>query len=100
MAVGGRDYSQYVFTTSSEMEQEKASVTDAETTVTFSAEVKAWVLYNDGPYPVYFNDSTGVSTNNFKLPSGAWMMVDVPATTIYLICNTGETATVFALGLR
>ena len=89
-----------MITTAKEEEQEKADVTDAETTVTFSAQVKAFLIYNDGPFAVHYSLSAGVSTDNFKIPSGAGLMMDLPTTNIYFICGSGETATVYVVGVR
>jgi len=100
MATGFEDWSTHAFTSASEEEQEHAHVTDAETVVTFSTEVKSWTLYNDGANAVHYSLSTGVDTDNFKIPPRAGIVRDVPATKIYLICDTGETATVYAAGHR
>lgn len=100
MATGFEDWTTQAFTSSEEEEQEVASVTDAETTMTFSAEVKAWILYNDGANAVHYSLATGVSTSNFKIPPKAWIMIDVPTTSVYFICASGETATVYAVGVR
>lgn len=100
MATGSPDYYPKIIISATEEEQEKASVTDSETTVTFSDVVQAWLFYNDGPFPVHYSLATGVDTNNFKIPPGAAFMLDVPITNLYLICATGETATVFVTGVR
>lgn len=88
------------FTSSSEQEQEKASVTDSETKIEFSKSVHSYIIFNDGPNPVHWDLVTGVDTNNFKIPPKAWFMADVPTDEIYLICATGQTATVYAVGFR
>ena len=100
MATGFEDWAQFAFTSSSEEEQEKASVDENETVITFSKEVKSWRLYNDGTAAVHYALATGVDTDNFKIPPRAGIVEDVPTTSIYLICAAGETATVYAVGLR
>lgn len=88
------------FTSSAEQEQEKASVTATETEINFSKSVHSWILFNDGPNPVHFDLTTGVDTDNFKIPAKSWIMIDVPTTDIYLICAATETAAVYAIGFR
>lgn len=100
MVSGAPDFFPRMITTASEEEQEKASVTDSETTVTFSKQVKAFLIYNDGVYSVHYSLSTGVDTDNFMIPAGAGLMMDLPTTNIYLICASGETATVYVCGVR
>ena len=100
MATGFEDWSTHAFTSASEEEQEKASVTATETVMTFSAEVKSFTLYNDGPNAVHYAYATGASTSNFKLPAKSWIFRDVVTTSLYLICATGETATVYGAGFR
>lgn len=100
MATGFEDWSIIAFTSASEEEQEKASVTDAETLMTFSAEVKSWTIYNNGPNAVHYAYATGIDTDAFKVPAKAWIFRDVPTTTIYLICATDKTATVYGAGFR
>ncbi len=100
MASGFEDWSIRAFTAASEEEQQKAAVTDSETEMTFSAEVKSWRLYNAGPNACHYALVTGVDTNNYIIPPRSWLVEDVPLTTIYLICDTGETAAVYGAGLR
>lgn len=94
------DWYKRSFTSSKEEEQEIASVTDTETTISFSSSVHSWRLYNDGANAVHYSTATGVTVNNNKLPAKSWVMEDLALTTIYLICDSGETATVYAAGLR
>lgn len=100
MTTGGPDYHPRMITSGTEGEPEKASVTDSETTVTFSSKVQAWVIYNHGPFNAHFSLVTGVDTDDFMIPSGAGFMLDIPTTNIYLICATGETATCYVYGVR
>ena len=100
MAVGSPDYFPRMITTGTEEEQKKASVTDSETTVTFSKQVKAFIIYNHGPFNAHYSLSAGVDTNNFMVPSGAGLMIDLPTTNIYLICATAQTATCYIVGVR
>ena len=100
MASGAPDFFPRMITSAQEEEQEKASVTDAETVVTFSKEIKAFVIYNNGIYSVHYSLTTGLDTDNFMIPAGAGLMMDLPTTNIYFICATGETATVYVCGVR
>jgi len=100
MTSGSPDFFPRMITTAQEEEQEKASVTASETIVTFSKEVKAFLIYNDGVYAVHYSLTTGLDTNNFMIPAGAGLMMDLPTTKIYLICATGKTATVYVVGVR
>lgn len=99
MATGYPDYSGLVITSAPNMEQKKVSVTDTEVSVTFSQPVKSWLVYNDGPAPVHFSTTSGVSTNNFKIPSGSYYGVDLNVTKLYFICPTGKTATVYVVAV-
>jgi len=94
------DWYTKAFTSSAEEEQEKASVTATETVITFSASVHSWCLYNDGPNACHYALATGVTTDNFKVPPRAGIVRDTPTTKIYLICATGQTATVYVVGVR
>lgn len=94
------DWYNRAFTSASEEEQAKASVTSTKTTITFSSSVHSWRIYNDGPNACHYALVVGVDTNAFKIPAKSWIMEDVPTTNIYLICATGETATVYATGVR
>lgn len=90
-----------VFTTSTEEEQiPKLNVTDAETEAEFNEEVKSWLVYNDGPHSIHYSLSSGVDTDNHKIPSGVSWGEDVPVKKIYLICASGENADVYVVGLR
>ena len=100
MATGFEDWSTHAFTSASEEEQEHAHVTAAETTMTFSAEVKSFTLYNNGPNAAHYAYATGVDTDAFIIPAKAWIFRDVPCTTLYLICAAAETATVYGAGFR
>jgi len=100
MATGFEDWTQQSFTSSYEEEQQKADVDDEETELTFTAEVKSWLISNEGANTVYYSLSTGVDTDNFPIFKKQAIGADTPTTTIYLICAAGETATVKAIGLR
>ena len=100
MATGSPDYFPRMITSASEGEQEKAAVTDAETVVTFSAPVQAWIIYNHGPFNVHLDLFTGVDTDNFMIPSGAGLMMDLPTTKMFLICAATETAACYVWGFR
>ena len=97
--IGGN--SEEVLSTSKEEEQiDKTSVTATETEIEFTKQVKAWLIYNDGPHAIHYALATGVDTNNHKIPSGSWWGEDVPTKKIFLICAPGENADVFPVGIR
>ena len=100
MASGFEDWTTHAFTSAEEEAQAKASVTATETELDFTDEVKSWTIYNDGPNAVHYVYVTGVNTNNFIVPSKAWIFRDVPTTKLFLICASGETATVYGAGFR
>jgi len=100
MASGSPDYFPRMITTAQEEEQEIAAVTDAETVVTFSALVKSFLIYNHGAANVHYSLSAGVTTDNFMIPSGAGLMMDLPTENIYLVCAAGETASCYIVGVR
>ena len=93
------DYKPDVFTTAYNSDQFKVSVTDTESTGSFSQQVMAWFFYNNGPNPIYFSVNSGVTTDNFKVPAKAYMWGDIPTNSIYFICDATKTATVYALGM-
>ncbi len=99
MAVGSPDYAPRMITSASADEDASASVTSTDTVVSFSQQVKSFIIYNDGPYAVHFNRDNTATTSNFKIPPKAWFMSDVPVTNLHLICASGETATVFVKGV-
>ena len=99
MASGSPDWSPKVVTSGSATQNAKANVTAVETVVTFSQQVLSFIVYNDGPYAVYISRATGVDTDDFKIPSGSFWMVDVPSTSVYLICAPGQTATCYLVGV-
>lgn len=100
MTTGSPDYFPRMITSAKEGEQEKGDVTDAETVLTFSDKVQAWLIYNNGPFNAHISLATGVDTDNFMIPSGAGLMMDLPTTSVYLICAAGETAAVYLWGFR
>lgn len=90
-----------VFTTSQIYEDKSpVEVTDQETSVTFSSQRKAVLIYNDGPNDVHFSTSPGVSTSSFKIPSLASISIVFPVTTLYFICASGQRATLYIIGER
>ena len=99
MTAGSPDWSPRVVSSGTASENKKASVTDEETIVEFTQTILSLLIYNDGPYTVYFSRETGVDTNDFKIPSGSWLMIDVPTSNIYLICDTDKTATCYIMGV-
>ena len=57
------------------------------------------IIYNDGPNPVHIKRGSSVDTDDFKIPSKAWFMTDVPTSTFSFICAAGETATCYLVGV-
>ena len=99
MASGSPDFFKRTFITGENVEQNKASVTDSDTALIFSQKVKAWIVSNDGPNAVHINFETAATTDHFKIPARGFMMLAVPLTELHFICASGETATVFAIGV-
>ena len=99
MASGSPDYSPRIVSSGSASQNAKASVTDSETVVTFSQRVLSFLIYNDGVNAVHVSRATNVDTDDFKIPAGSFWAVDVPTTSIYLICASGETATCYLVGI-
>ena len=99
MTSGSPDWSPRIVTSGSASQNAKASVTAVETVVTFTQSVLSFIIYNEGAYPVHVARATGVDTDDFKIPSGSWFMMDVPTTSIYLICAAGQTATCYLVGV-
>ena len=99
MASGTPDFSPRIITSGSNSEQLKISVTATDSSDSFSQEVKSILCYNDGPNAVHFNEDATATANSFKIPSKAWLMIDIPVTTPHFICASGETATVYVLGV-
>ncbi len=90
-----------VLSTSTEEEQiPKLNVTATETEAEFDEEVRAWLIFNDGPNPVHYALVTGVDTDNHKILSRSWWGEDVPTKKIFLICAAGKNADVYIVGLR
>jgi len=100
MTTGFADWSARTFSAAHEEDQQKATVTDTETVITFSSQVHSWRLYNNGKSTMYYSLQTGVSTNNFPIPPRAGIVEDVPTTKIYLICASGESTDARAVGIR
>lgn len=99
MATGDADWTPRIITSASNDDQVKIIVTDADSSSSFSQEVKSMVIHNDGPYPVHYNRNAASSTSKFKIPANSWFMIDVPLTTPHFICASGENATVYCYGV-
>lgn len=99
MVSGTPDFSPRVISSGSDSDQIKISVTQADSSGSFSQEVRSILVYNDGPNPVHFNEDAVANTNKFKIPAKAWLSIDIPVTTPHFICASGETATVYVLGV-
>jgi len=99
MTTGSPDWSPKIVSSGSATQNAKANVTAAETVVTFDQQVLSFIIYNDGSSAVYVSRATGVDTDDFKVPSGSFWMVDVPTTSVYLICAAAQTATCYLVGV-
>ena len=99
MVSGFPDNQLRAFTSAGSIEQKKISATAAEATTSFSQAVGAVLIYNDGNNPVHINLDATATTNSFKLPAKAWLQIDLKFTDIHTICASGETATIYAVGL-
>ncbi len=99
MASGSPDYSPRIITSASADEQLKISVTDSDTSDSFSQQVLSILIYNDGPNAVFYKRNAAAATTNQKLPAKSWIIMDIPITTPHFICASGESATVYCLGL-
>lgn len=99
MARGAPDWSPRVITSSQSDEQKKVSVTDADSTGTFTQTVQSVLIYNDGPNAVHYNRDAAATTSKFKIPAKSWLMIDVPLKVAHFICASGETATVYLIGV-
>ena len=99
MVSGTPDYSSRGISSASKSEQLKISVTDSDTSSSFSQEVRSILVYNDGPNPVHFNEDAIATTDKFKIPAKAWLMIDIPVTTPHFICASGKTSTMYVMGI-
>ena len=100
MTSGSPDYQPRIISSASSDEQIKISASQADSSGSFSQIVKATLFYNDGPNAVHYNRDAAATTSKFKVPAKSWLMIDVPMTTPHFICATGETATVFCIGVN
>jgi len=90
IARGFPDYHRPGYITSQEFDAGTASVTGSETTIVLTKAVRSFLIYNDGANAVYFDDDTGVSTSDFKIPAKSWISIDMEIQTLYFICASGE----------
>ena len=98
MARGTPDFFNRTFVTAANDEQIKLSVTSSNSTATFSQIVAAFIIYNDGPNAIFVENDAAATTSKFKLPARAWLMLDIPTTTVQCICESGNTATAYLWG--
>lgn len=98
MASGFPDWQQRIFSSAENFEQKKISATATESTTSFSQEVSAMLIYNDGVNAVHLNFDATATTNSFKLPSKSYFMADLKLTDVHTICATGESATLYVIG--
>lgn len=99
MVSGAPDWFPRLITSASNDEQIKISVSDSDSSGSFSNVMQSVLFYNDGPNPVHYKRNAEAATTNFKLPAKAWLMIDVPVTTPHFICANGQSATVYCYGV-
>ncbi|RLE52579.1 MAG: hypothetical protein DRJ26_04570 [Candidatus Methanomethylicota archaeon] len=80
--------------------QNKISASDTETVTTLTETYTSHIIYNDGPYPVYVNFDATATTNNFKIPAGSSLSINLEFKSLHLICASGENATVYWLATK
>lgn len=97
--MGYPDFHRTVFAASKNSEQKTGSVTSTDTSVAFSQQIKSFIIINDGPNPCHINFDATATTSNMKIPAKSWFYVDFPVTVLHFICASGETATVYCVGL-
>jgi len=93
------DWQQRIFSSAESFEQKKISATDSEATTSFSQEVSSVLIYNDGNNPCHVNFDATATTSTMKIVAKAWFSADLKLTDLHTICATGETATLFVIGL-
>lgn len=87
-----------IFSTSSNIEQHKISVTDSSTTQNWTNAIKSFIFFNDGDEDVHINFDGVATTNHFKLRVGSSFSVDYATQDTRFITTSG-TATIFAIGI-
>jgi len=99
MTSGTPDHSTRLISSASADEQIKIDVTDADSSGSFSQEVRSMYVYNDGPSVVHYNRTAAATTDNIPIPAKSWIAIDVPVTTPHFICAAAGGATVYCLGV-
>ena len=99
MASGTPDWSPRIISSARHVEDIKAGSTATDSTHSFSQQVKAILIYNDGPAAVYNNIDAAATTSKFKIPPKTWHTIDIEGTDVHLICDTGLTATCYIRGV-
>ena len=98
MATGFPDFQSRAFTSADNLEQQKISATDLESTNSFSQEIKSVLIHNSGASSVHLNFDAIATSNHLKIPVNSWFSVDLRFTDIHAICATNETATLYCIG--
>jgi len=93
------DWQQRIFSSAENFEQLKISATATEATTSFAQQVSSVLIYNDGNNPCHLDFDATATTSEFKLVAKAWFIADLKLTDLHTICATGETATLFVIGL-
>ncbi len=99
MTSGSPDWQPRIISSADDKEDLKISVTDADSSSAFAQEVQTIFIYNDGPNDVFFNNDAASTTSKTLIKAKAWMSLDLKITTPHFICASGETATVYVVGL-
>jgi len=99
MTSGFPDFQFRAFTSAENFEQKKISATATEATTSFTQQVKGLLIYNDGVNPCHVNFDATATTNHIKIPPKAGFIIDLKLIDIHTICASGETATLYCIGL-
>lgn len=99
MASGQQDWSPRIVTSGSADEQLRIAGIAGDNSDTFSVQMLAVMVYNDGPNPVHYRRDAVATVNHFMIPAKAWLMIDLPVTTPHFFLAVGHTATIYVYGV-
>jgi len=99
MAIGGPDYGIRTITSGGTHQQVKVSVTSADSTGTFTTQMAAVLIRNEGPNTLYFELDDTADTDKMSLYPREGIVVNKPVTVVHLICAIGNTATAKLFGV-
>lgn len=99
MAVGGPDYGLRVITSGGAHEQLKVSVTDADSTATFTIPMSAVLIRNEGPNILHFELDDTADTDKMSLYPREGIVINRVTEVVHMICAAGKTATAKVIGV-